>query len=156
MDWLTIALLVLIVGSVVVVLLVGSSRKGAAAQSPELLRQASERAALAEHKYRVQQIANWEAAYSELHPGEAIPAMPASFAPVAPSLPQQTNTLAILALIFGLGGGVLGILFGHVAHAQIRRTGEKGWGLATAGLIFGYIGLAVIAIALIMAATAHR
>ena len=52
--------------------------------------------------------------------------------------------MAILALIFGLGGGLLGIVFGHVAHSQIRNTGERGWGLATAGLVFGYLGLLVI------------
>jgi hypothetical protein len=53
-----------------------------------------------------------------------------------------TNVFAILALVFGIGGGVLGIVFGHIARAQIRRTAERGWGLATAGLVLGYIGLA--------------
>jgi hypothetical protein len=52
-----------------------------------------------------------------------------------------TNTLAILALVFGIGGGILGIVFGHLARAQIRRSGEQGWGLATAGLVLGYIGV---------------
>ena len=33
----------------------------------------------------------------------------------------------------------LGIVFGHVARRQIRRTGEQGSGLATAGLWLGYI-----------------
>lgn len=53
-----------------------------------------------------------------------------------------TNVFAILALVFGIGGGVLGIVFGHIARAQIRRSNERGWGLATAGLVLGYIGLA--------------
>lgn len=54
----------------------------------------------------------------------------------------STNVFAILALVFGIGGGVLGVVFGHIARAQIRRTNERGWGLATAGLVLGYIGLA--------------
>lgn len=54
-----------------------------------------------------------------------------------------TNTTAVLALVFGIGGGLLGIILGHTARAQIRRTGEAGWGLATAGLVFGYIGLGI-------------
>lgn len=53
-----------------------------------------------------------------------------------------TNVFAILALVFGIGGAVLGIIFGHIARAQIRRSSERGWGLATAGLVLGYIGLA--------------
>jgi hypothetical protein len=56
--------------------------------------------------------------------------------------PTGTNVFAILALVFGIGGGVLGIVFGHIARAQIRRSNERGWGLATAGLVLGYIGLA--------------
>lgn len=36
----------------------------------------------------------------------------------------------------------LGVIFGHVAISQINKTGEGGRGLATAGLIIGYIGCA--------------
>lgn len=63
--------------------------------------------------------------------------------------PIHTNTLAILALIFGIGGGVLGIVFGHVALSQIERSGEEGRGLAIAGLICGYIGLGIILVVFI-------
>lgn len=91
--------------------------------------------------YRVQQIQEWEAAYRAAHNGEAPP--PGAIAmPVAQ--PVGTNTMAILAIIFGIGGGVLGIIFGHVALSQIKRTGEDGRGLAIAGLIFGYLGLAAL------------
>jgi hypothetical protein len=63
-----------------------------------------------------------------------------------------TNTLAILALIFGvLGGTILPIIFGHIARSQIRRTGESGWGLALAGLILGYLSSAVVLILIIAA-----
>lgn len=58
----------------------------------------------------------------------------------------RTNPLAIVALVFGVMGGVLAIPLGHVARAQIRRTGEAGDGLAIAGLILGYIALVVWAV----------
>lgn len=55
---------------------------------------------------------------------------------------RGTNVFAILALVLGLFTGILGIVFGHVARAQIRRTGESGDGLAIAGLVVGYLWLA--------------
>ena len=62
---------------------------------------------------------------------------------------KQPTPLATLALWFGVLGGVLGIVFGHVARARIRRTGEHGWGTATAGLAIGYaevvVGVVVLA-----------
>lgn len=62
----------------------------------------------------------------------------------------RTNTLAVLSLVFALlGGALLPIIFGHVAKSQIRRTGERGDGLATAGLIIGYLWLIVLVIILI-------
>jgi hypothetical protein len=50
-----------------------------------------------------------------------------------------TNVMAILALVFAFVFAPLGIVFGHIAKRQIRRTGEGGSGLATAGLVLGYI-----------------
>ena len=51
----------------------------------------------------------------------------------------RTNTMAILSLIFAFVFWPLGIVFGHMARGQIRRTGEGGAGLATAGLVISYI-----------------
>lgn len=65
-------------------------------------------------------------------------------------LTTRTNTLAILALIFGLLGGWLGIVFGHIALSQIKRTGEQGRGMAIAGLVLGYISASVVVVYLIM------
>jgi hypothetical protein len=64
-----------------------------------------------------------------------------AYYPVAP-----TNTLAILALVFGLVFPIAGIVCGHIARGQIKRTGESGDGLALAGLILGYVltGLTVL------------
>src|ERR687889_2640739 len=54
---------------------------------------------------------------------------PYPYAPVA-----TTNTMAILALVFAFVFAPAAIIMGHVAKKQIRRTGEQGEGLATAGL----------------------
>jgi hypothetical protein len=58
----------------------------------------------------------------------------------------KTNVLAILALVFGLLGGIAAIPLGHIGLYQIRRTGEAGRGMAIAGLVLGYsvVGLFVI------------
>jgi hypothetical protein len=65
--------------------------------------------------------------------------------------PTSTNGFAVSALIFGLlGGTVLPIVFGHVALAQIGRTGERGRGMAIAGLILGYLSVAVVLVIVIV------
>ena len=69
------------------------------------------------------------------------------YAPYPPAPP--TNGLAIAALVCGVGGFVVGLSFipaiicGHLARRQIRQTGEQGAGLALAGLILGYVGIAL-------------
>jgi hypothetical protein len=65
----------------------------------------------------------------------------------------ETNALAIVSLVFGvigwtlmpLIGNVVAIICGHIARGQIRQSGgsQQGDGLALAGLILGYLGLAV-------------
>jgi hypothetical protein len=53
---------------------------------------------------------------------------------------QRTNGFAVASLILGLLGiSLLAIIFGHVAISQIRRSGERGSGLAVTGLVFGYL-----------------
>ena len=40
-------------------------------------------------------------------------------------------------------GSILAVVFGHVALGQIARTpGQSGRGLAVAGIVLGYLGLA--------------
>src|SRR5580693_3259673 len=62
---------------------------------------------------------------------------------------QQTSPLAIVSMVCGMVALVLGplailaIVFGHIARGQVRRTGEGGRGMATAGLILGYMVLVV-------------
>jgi hypothetical protein len=83
------------------------------------------------------------------------------YSPYPPAPP--TNGLAIAALVCGVGGFVVGLSFipaiicGHLARRQIRQTGEQGAGLALAGLILGYVGvalfIALIAVFLVIAST---
>lgn len=66
----------------------------------------------------------------------------------------QTSGYAIASLVCSVAswflvpfiGGVLGVVFGHIARGEIRRS--QGWksgnGLALSGLIIGYIHLVVI------------
>lgn len=72
--------------------------------------------------------------------------------------PAPTNGFAIAALVCGVAGcflllpSVLAVVFGHVARSQIRARGEQGKGLATAGLITGYLGVAFLALIFVVAA----
>jgi hypothetical protein len=73
--------------------------------------------------------------------------------------PRPTNGLAVAAFVCGLAQFVVVLTFipaivcGHLARAQIRRTGEAGGGLALAGLILGYVGGALL-IGLVLALVA--
>lgn len=51
---------------------------------------------------------------------------------------ERTNTLSIIALVLGIVIPIGGIICGHIALSQIKRTGEKGHGLALAGTVIGY------------------
>ncbi|RFA15895.1 hypothetical protein B7R22_05720 [Subtercola boreus] len=62
---------------------------------------------------------------------------------------QRTNTLAIIALVLGLTIPIGGIVTGHIALGQIRRTGESGRGMALAGLIIGYAYTALVILGII-------
>lgn len=73
----------------------------------------------------------------------------------------RTNSFAVAALVcgivqFGVPPACFGaIILGHKARRQIRRTGEGGYGIATAGLILGYFvlvsGVLTLAIAFLSA-----
>jgi putative regulator of septum formation len=74
------------------------------------------------------------------------PGMPGPY----PGQPQKTSVPAILSLIFAVIGGILiSIILGVVALTQIPKKGQKGKGLAIAGLAvsgFWLVGI-VVAIA---------
>jgi hypothetical protein len=83
--------------------------------------------------------------------------------PVADVTPPQTPTLrwgqkstgtngfAVAALVVGIIGlcfcfGFLGVIFGSIAKRQIEETGEAGAGMATAGIVLGWISAALGAV----------
>jgi hypothetical protein len=72
---------------------------------------------------------------------------PASPAPyhALPVPAERANSLAVASLTSGLLqfpfmalAGIPAIVCGHLARHQIRRTGERGEGMATTGLVLGY------------------
>jgi Domain of unknown function (DUF4190) len=79
----------------------------------------------------------------------ALPAQPPP--PATAHVSRPYNTWAIVSASFAastiLGtwclGGIIAVITGHVARSQIKRTGEAGEGLALAGLIAGYISIAL-------------
>lgn len=80
----------------------------------------------------------------------------------APDLPPpQTSGKAIASLILGcfaffFPAAIAAIILGHVSRSNIRKSAGrlKGEGMAMVGLVFGYIGAAMIPFVLIIAATA--
>ncbi|MRG61277.1 DUF4190 domain-containing protein [Agromyces sp. CFH 90414] len=107
--------------------------------------------------------------------GSAAPAAPAYGAPgygapgygapaYGAAAPAKTNTLAIVSLIASIAGivivyfigSVVGVICGHIAINQIKKTGEQGRGMAIAGLIVGYVGivLSIIGVILLIAFSA--
>ncbi|MFB9714365.1 DUF4190 domain-containing protein [Arthrobacter methylotrophus] len=64
--------------------------------------------------------------------------------------PAGQNTFAVFALVFGIMGGIAAIPFGHIALNQINRTGERGRGMAIAGLILGYGAVALVVVLFIL------
>jgi uncharacterized membrane protein len=80
-------------------------------------------------------------------------------APPAPG----TNALAVASLICGLlqpfSGGLTmipAVVLGHVAHSQIRRSGERGGAMATIGLVLGWIGVSVVVLIVVFVAIVAR
>ncbi len=70
--------------------------------------------------------------------------------------PVETNIWAIVSLaagvlgwlgVFGLGG-IAAVICGHIAKSQIRSSGGRmgGDGFATAGLVLGYLNIALTAL----------
>jgi hypothetical protein len=61
------------------------------------------------------------------------------------------NGLSIASLVLGICGllflwvigPILAVIFGHVGLKQIRTRNENGRGMAIAGIVMGWIGVAV-------------
>ena len=68
--------------------------------------------------------------------------------------PQRTNGMAIASMVLGILwiywiGSILALVFGYVAKNQIRERGEAGGGMATAGIVLGWIGVGILAFVLL-------
>jgi hypothetical protein len=99
-------------------------------------------------------------------PPQAPQAFPPAPAPIQPTSYQQSgggyapvvpnSNLAVISLVSGIVawvlipvlGAIVGVVAGHMAHAEIRRSGGSltGQGLATVGMILGYAQLAIVAL----------
>ena len=88
---------------------------------------------------------------------------PPSPAPYPAPAPRQTSALAITSLVSGiLGwtllpflGSIAAVICGHMARAEIRRDPNlDGDGMAVAGLVLGWVSIAlgVLAILLVIVA----
>lgn len=91
----------------------------------------------------------------------AAPTTPSHDAPGAPPVQPRTSGIAIASLVFGclfffLPSAVIAVILGHISGSQIRKSAGrlKGSGMALAGLILGYVGIAAIPFILIIAAIA--
>jgi hypothetical protein len=74
---------------------------------------------------------------------------------------QSTNGLAIASMVLGIVwvwwiGSILALIFGFVARKQIRARGQKGDGMAIAGIVLGCVGAATLILFIILAATVHH
>jgi hypothetical protein len=65
---------------------------------------------------------------------------------VPPTTSAKAIASLVLSLVYACGlGSLAAVVLGHLARGEIRRSGGRigGTGLATAGLVLGYLGLAV-------------
>lgn len=77
---------------------------------------------------------------------------------IAPA--RSTNTMAVVSLVFGILswvmipaiGAIVAIITGHMARAEIRRNQNQmdGDGMAVAGLVLGYLQLALLIIGVLL------
>ena len=80
------------------------------------------------------------------------------YQPMREAYRTTTNRLAVASLVLGLvwlGGlaSVPALIFGHRAKRAIARSGgtQRGRGMATAGIVLGWIGTVFLAISLLSA-----
>jgi Domain of unknown function (DUF4190) len=77
-----------------------------------------------------------------------------------PVVPQRTNGMAIASMVLGILwlywiGSVLALVFGYIAKNQIRERGEGGAGMATAGIVLGWIGIGILGLGMLFGLAAY-
>lgn len=88
-------------------------------------------------------------------PAGPLPAWPV---PAHQSASTDTNSMAIASIVLGVAEfftagltAIPAVICGHIARRQMRQTSQRGDGLATGGLVLGY--MAIIFWAVLIAAT---
>lgn len=99
----------------------------------------------------------WKASDGHWYPPTLAPGGHASAAPPPPGAaraaystqPTKTNGLAVASLVLGIVwlwfiGSILALVFGYIARKQIDESNgsQTGRGMAVAGIVLGWIGLA--------------
>ena len=98
--------------------------------------------------------------YPQVSPMPYPQVSPMPYPQVAP-MPPRTNGLAVASMVLGILclygiGSILALVFGYQAKGQIERSGgrESGRGMAIAGIVLGWIGLALMAFIIIAVVSA--
>ena len=108
----------------------------------------------------------WLASDGRYYPPEQAPGAQAPPPPAftaysqygAPFVQTTTNGLAIASMVLGIlwiywVGSILALVFGYVAKGQIDRAAgrQTGRGMAIAGIVLGWIGVAALALVVVLA-----
>ena len=87
------------------------------------------------------------------------PNAPYGYSPYAPA--QRTNGFAVASMVLGILwiywiGSILAIIFGFIAMSQIKERNQAGKGMATAGLILGFIGIGTLVLVILIVALGNN
>lgn len=64
-----------------------------------------------------------------------------------PASAEKWNVLSIVAFVLSLlGFNVIAIVLGFIGLNQVKKTGERGRGLAIAAIIIGFVSIAIFII----------
>jgi len=72
--------------------------------------------------------------------------------------PTRTNGFAVASMVLGILwlywlGSILALVFGYIALSQIKNSEgtQSGRGMAIAAIVLGYVGVALIALVVVVA-----
>jgi hypothetical protein len=105
--------------------------------------------------------------YADLHslvadlpagPGGPMAPAPYQAGYYPPLVMHKTNGLAVGALVCGIipfFGGIPAVILGHMARGQIRKSGDRGDGMAVAGLVLGYLWVSLWVLIILLGIANH-